>query len=83
MDRRANRNECKGGHLLREKTYIDFHDLPLLLTPPQVADLLGIPIDAAYDLIRKHKLPHTELSNQVYVRKDELICWLAEMEVYP
>ena len=68
---------------MREKTYMDFHSLPLLLTPPQVADLLGIPTDAAYDLIRKHKLPHTELSNQVYVRKDELICWLAEMEVYP
>lgn len=68
---------------MREKTYIDFHDLPLLLTPPHVADLLGIPIDAAYDLIRKHKLPHTELHNQLYVRKDELICWLAEMEVHP
>ena len=68
---------------MKEKNYMDFHSLPLLLTPPQVADLLGIPTDAAYDLIRKHKLPHTELSNQVYVRKDELICWLAEMEVYP
>ena len=61
--------------------YLDFHDLPLLLTPPQVAVLLGIPIDAAYDLIRKHDLPHTESHGQAYVRKDELICWLAEKEV--
>ena len=68
---------------MREKNYIDFHDLPLLLTPPQVADLLGIPTDAVYDLIHKHNLPHTELSSQIYVRKDELICWLAEMEVHP
>ena len=66
---------------MRDNFYIDFHDLPLLLTPPQVADLLGIPIDAAYDLIRKHDLPHTTLHGQAYVRKDELICWLAEKEV--
>ena len=66
---------------MRENTYIDFHDLPLLLTPPQVAELLGIPIDAAYDLIRKHGLPHTELDGQFSIRKDELICWLAGKEV--
>ena len=66
---------------MRENTYIDFHDLPLLLTPPQVAELLGVPIDSAYNLIRKHDLPHTTLHGQVFVRKDELICWLAGKEV--
>ena len=66
---------------MRENSYIDFHDLPLLLTPPQVADLLEIPIDGAYDLIRKHGLPYTELDGQVSIRKDELICWLAGKEV--
>ena len=66
---------------MRENSYIDFHDLPLLLTPPQVAELLEIPIDGAYDLIRKHGLPHTTLHGQAYVRKDELICWLAGKEV--
>lgn len=66
---------------MRENTYTDFHDLPLLLTPPQVAELLGIPIGAAYDLIRKHGLSHTTLHGQVFVRKDELICWLAGKEV--
>ena len=66
---------------MRENTYIDFHDLPLLLTPPQVAELLEIPIDGAYDLIRKHNLPYTTLHGQAFVRKDELICWLAGKEV--
>ena len=66
---------------MRENTYIDFHDLPLLLTPSQVAELLGIPIDSAYNLIRKHGLPYTTLHGQAYVRKDELICWLAGKEV--
>lgn len=66
---------------MRENTYTDFHDLPLLLTPSQVAELLRIPIDAAYDLIRKHGLPYTEYRGQAYVRKDELICWLADKEV--
>ena len=66
---------------MRENTYTDFHDLPLLLTPPQVAELLGIPIGAAYDLFRKHDLPYTTLHGQAYVRKDELICWLADKEV--
>ena len=66
---------------MRENTYIDFHDLPLLLTPPQVAELLGIPIAAAYDLVRKHDLPHTKHDGQICIRKDELICWLADKEV--
>lgn len=66
---------------MRENSYIDFHDLPLLLTPPQVAELLEIPIDGAYDLIRKHDLPYTTFHGQAYVRKDELICWLTDKEV--
>ena len=66
---------------MRGNAYIDFHDLPLLLIPSQVAELLGIPIDAAYDLIRKHDLPRTTLHGQAFVRKDELICWLAGKEV--
>ena len=66
---------------MRENSYIDFHYLPLLLTPPQVAELLEIPIDGAYDLIRKHDLPYTTLHRQAFVRKDELICWLAGKEV--
>ena len=66
---------------MRENTYIDFHGLSLLLTPPQVAELLGIPIAAAYDLVRKHDLPHTTFHGQAFVRKDELICWLAGKEV--
>ena len=66
---------------MRENTYIDFHDLPLLLTPSQVAEPLGIPIAASYDLVRKHDLPLTEHDGQIYIRKDELICWLADKEV--
>ena len=66
---------------MRGNAYIDFHDLSLLLTPSQAAELLGIPTDAAYDLIRKHDLPHTTLHGQAFVRKDELICWLAGKEV--
>ena len=66
---------------MRGNAYIDFHDLSLLLTPAQAAELLGIPTDAAYDLIRKHGLPYTELDGQVSIRKDELICWLAGKEV--
>ena len=66
---------------MRGNAYTDFHDLPLLLIPSQVAELLGIPIDAACDLIRKHDLPHTTLHGQAFVRKDELICWLAGKEV--
>ena len=66
---------------MRGNAYIDFHDLSLLLIPSQVAELLGIPIDAAYDLIRKHDLPRTTLHGQAFVRKDELICWLAGKEV--
>ena len=57
---------------MRENTYIDFHGLPLLLTPSQVADLLGILIAAAYDLVRKHDLTRTEHDGQIYIRKDEL-----------
>lgn len=66
---------------MRDKFYIDFHDLPLLLTPALVAKLLGIPTDVACDLIRKQGLPYTEHRGQAYVRKDELICWLADKEV--
>ena len=66
---------------MRKNAYIDFHDLPLLLTPPQVAELLGPPTDAACDLIRKHDLPRITLHGQAFVRKDELICWLAGKEV--
>ena len=68
----------KGGHLLKEHKYTDFHNLPLMLTAQEIGDMLGISGAAAHDLVRSEEFPHIHIGKRILVPKDRFICWIAD-----
>lgn len=61
---------------MRESKYRSYDDLPLMLSAPEVADVLGISRAGAYDLVRSAGFPHMKLGNRILVPKDKFIKWI-------
>ena len=61
---------------MRESKYRSYDDLPLMLSAPEVADVLGISRAGAYDLVRSVGFPHMKLGNRILVPKDKFIKWI-------
>ena len=61
---------------MRESKYRSYDDLPLMLSAPEVAAVLGISRAGAYDLVRSAGFPHMKLGNRILVPKDKFIKWI-------
>ena len=61
---------------MRESKYKSYDDLPLMLSVPEVAEVLGISRAGAYDLVRSAGFPHMKLGNRILVPKDKFIKWI-------
>lgn len=61
---------------MRESKYKSYEDLPLMLSAPEVAEVLGISRAGAYDLVRSAGFPHMKLGNRILVPKDKFIKWI-------
>lgn len=61
---------------MRESKYRSYDDLPLMLSAPEVAEVLGISRAGAYDLVRSAGFPRMKLGNRILVPKDKFIKWI-------
>ena len=61
---------------MKESKYKSYNDLPLMLSAPEVAEVLGISRAGAYDLVRSAGFPHLRLGNRILVPKDKFIKWI-------
>ena len=59
-------------------TYRDFKDLPLMLSVPEVAKVLGISQAGAYELVRADSFPKIRIGNRIVVPRDKFIKWIDE-----
>ena len=63
-------------------TYRDFSELPLMLSVPEVAKVLGISRAGAYELVRSDSFPKVRIGNRIVVPRDKFIAWIdAQTEV--
>ena len=63
-------------------TYQKYSDLPLMLSVPEVAKVLGISRAGAYELVRATGFPHIRIGNRIVVPRDKFIQWIdAQTEV--
>ena len=63
-------------------TYRDYSDLPLMLSVPEVAKVLGISRAGAYELVRSTGFPHIRIGNRIVIPRDKFIAWIeAQTEV--
>ena len=63
-------------------TYRNFSDLPLMLSVPEVAKVLGISRAGAYELVHSDSFPKIRIGNRIVVPRDKFIAWIdAQTEV--
>ena len=61
---------------MRETKFKHYEDLPLTLSVPKVAEVLGISRAAGYDLVRSQGFPSFKIGNRILVPKDKLLEWI-------
>ena len=69
-----------GGNFLT--TYQNYNDLPLMLSVPEVAKVLGISRAGAYELVRSAGFPLIRIGSRIVVPRDKFIAWIdAQTEI--
>lgn len=58
------------------KKYENYNELPLTLSVPEVAAVLGISRAGAYELVHSASFPKVKIGKRILVPKDKLIEWL-------
>ena len=56
--------------------YTTYEQLPLMLSVPDVAAVLGISRAAAYELARSKDFPSLRIGTRIVVPKDKFIDWI-------
>lgn len=60
------------------KVYTSYDELPIMLSVPQLASVLGISRSGAYALVRSAGFPTLKIGSRIVVPKDELLKWIHE-----
>ncbi len=67
---------------MRESKCTSYDALPVMLTAPEVGEVLGISRAAAYELVRSQGFPRLKIGTRILVPKDKFLTWIDEqMEV--
>ena len=56
--------------------YTNYNDLPLMLSVPDVAFVLGISRAGAYELVRSDGFPSLRIGSRIVVPKEKFIGWI-------
>ena len=63
---------------MRKSKFKNYDDLPLTLTVPEVAEVLGISRAGAYELARSTGFPSMRIGSRILVPKEKFIRWIDE-----
>lgn len=63
---------------MKPSSYTSYDELPLMLSVPQVAAVLGISRAGAYELARSQGFPSISIGARIVVPKDKFILWIEE-----
>lgn len=62
---------------MNKTKYTDYNDLPLMLSVPDVASVLGISRAGAYDLVRSDGFPALRIGSRIVVPKEKFMDWIS------
>ena len=68
---------------MKQAVYKSYSELPLMLSVPEVAAVLGISRAGAYELVRSDGFPALKIGSRIVVPKDKLIAWVDEKTSVP
>ena len=61
---------------MKEVKYKSYDELPLMLSVPEVAAVLGISRAGAYELARSRGFPSLSIGSRIVIPKDKFIAWI-------
>lgn len=63
---------------MKNCTYKNFEELPLMLSVPDMASVLGISRAGAYELVKERGFPSLTIGSRILVPRDKLVKWIDE-----
>lgn len=63
---------------MTNETYKSYDDLPLMLSVPQLGNVLGISRAGAYALVKQKGFPSLNVGGRILIPKDKFIAWIEE-----
>ena len=63
---------------MRESIVRSYVELPLFLSAQNVADVLGVSISSAYELMHEDGFPSLRIGNRLVIPKDHFRKWVEE-----
>ena len=63
---------------MKNSNYKSFDALPLMLSVPELAALLGISRAGAYELVKEPGFPSLMIGSRIIIPRDKLIKWIDE-----
>ena len=61
-----------------EELYKSYDELPIMLSVPELAGVLGISSAGAYDLTRRADFPSFNIGTRILMPKEKLTMWVEE-----
>ena len=61
---------------MKKNEYRSFDDLPLILSVPELASVLGISRAGAYELVKEKGFPSLTIGSRILIPRDKLIAWI-------
>ena len=62
---------------MNKTKYTNYDDLPLMLSVPDVASVLGISRAGAYELVRSDGFPSLRIGSRIVIPKEKFIGWIS------
>lgn len=63
---------------MKQTVYKSYDELPLMLSVPEVAAVLGISRAGTYELVKSEGFPSLKIGSRVVVPKEKFISWIDE-----
>ena len=61
---------------MKRNKFKSYDDLPLMLSVPELTDVLGISRASAYELVKRKDFPALHIGNRIMIPKEDLISWI-------
>lgn len=61
---------------MKKVKYTSYDELPLMLSVPEVAAVLGISRAGAYELVRSDGFPTLKIGSRIVVPKEKFLVWI-------
>ena len=61
---------------MKKSEFKSYDDLPLMLSVPKVATVLGISRAGTYELVHRKGFPVIRIGNRILIPKEEFLLWI-------